>query len=114
MAFVPSRYNIAIGLRSGGALVYNALRGNFLRIDPPEARALTELAAGRSDELAPGIVEQLELDGLIVRSDVDELRLVRDQYEAQRFDRTSIAPASTACVAWVSRGTAASRCCGAT
>src|SRR5262245_42719945 len=87
MAFVPSRYNIAIVLRSGGALVYNALRGNFLRIDPPEARALDEIAAGRGDGVAHGVVEQLELDGLVVRDDVDELRRVQDLYETQRFDR---------------------------
>lgn len=90
MVFSPSRYNIEIPLRSGEALVYNALRARFLRLTPAEVTGLGRLKAGRAEDVAPEVLEQLETDGFVVRDGVDELQVLRDQYEAHRFDPRSL------------------------
>jgi uncharacterized protein len=86
MGFAPSRYNIAIPLRSGEALVYNSLRASFLRLGVAEVEGLEALAGGHAEIVHPAVMDQLESDGLIVADGVDELRILQDQYEAHRID----------------------------
>jgi uncharacterized protein len=90
MDLTPSRYNILIPLRNGEALVYNSLRANFVRLTVHEAHGLEAFRDGRGDSVPNDVVTQLEDDGFVVKKGVDELKLLRDQYEAHRFNPDAV------------------------
>lgn len=86
MELQPSRYNILIPLRSGEALLYNSLHANFMRLSVGEVACLDQVKVGRQAEVEPSVIEELELHGFLVQKDIDELEILRNEYERHRFD----------------------------
>ena len=86
-ARTPSRYNISVPLLNGRALVYNSLSAAFALWEANERETFDRLAAGTAEsELDPSILEALHHGGYIVDPGVDELAILRGDYEAKRFD----------------------------
>lgn len=86
MELTASRYNIQIPLLDGGALLYNSAHGNFQRLTAAEVTALGQIEAGGLDQASPQQVEELRNNGFVIHPDVDELAILRRDYEAHRFD----------------------------
>lgn len=86
MTLVASRYNIKIPLLDGGCLLYNSARSNFMRLDAHELESLDRVDNGTGREVDNKTLRDLFNNSFIVPSNVDELQLLRDQYEKYRFD----------------------------
>lgn len=86
MDLVASRYNIKIPLLDGGCLLYNSHRGNFMRLDAHEVASLERVEDGGPADVTEKTISDLFDNSFVVPSDVDELQLLRNQYEAHRFD----------------------------
>jgi uncharacterized protein len=84
--FVASRFNIIVTLRRGKALVYNGASGATAIWDNHEAEIFGDVERGDNVDFADKTVVELLRGGFIVPRGLDELELLRQQYEAYRFD----------------------------
>ncbi len=95
----PSRYNIAVEGADDVLLLYNGRSGALLSIGQPDcetmrpALAPASTAAQRRDSLSSldlDLVEMLVAGHMLVPDECDELEILRSQYEASRYDATTL------------------------
>jgi len=83
---VTSRYSIIIPLRRGRGLLYNSLNAGLSLLDANEYAAYRQIQAGEIDGIAPEILSAFEEAGYVVPEETDELEILRQEYNAHRFD----------------------------
>ncbi|WP_437834224.1 TIGR04463 family radical SAM/SPASM RiPP maturase [Sorangium sp. So ce1153] len=81
-----SRYTILIPLHRYRALAYNGMSGAFAVWEAEELAAYERIRDGdRQDAISPAVVSALEHGGFILRDDIDELSVLKTQYDAHRY-----------------------------
>lgn len=85
---VPSRYNIFVPLRSGRVLAYNSMSGASAIWDRDEYDAYEGISSGRELRDQDKVSSSLLYGGYVVRDGTNELLVLRQEYERQRFDRS--------------------------
>lgn len=82
-----SQYTIIVALKDGRYLAYNSLAGGLAVLTATEVAAYEQLVSGAdSDSIDPSIGASLEYGGFIVDESVDELAVLRERYQAHRFN----------------------------
>jgi uncharacterized protein len=85
----PSRYVITVPLRDGRHLAYCGLSGAFAVWEPHEHAVFEAMRTG--EEVRDlGVVQELLYGGFVVREEVDELSVLRREYEAHRFSTDNL------------------------
>jgi uncharacterized protein len=83
--YLPSRYNILIPLKNGRVLAYNSMSGASAVWEREDAAIFDQIGRGDSPAVQSAVGDLLH-GGFIVSSNVDELEILRREYNAQRFD----------------------------
>lgn len=84
--FVSSRFNILVPLRGGRTLAYNGSSAATAIWDIDESEIYDRIDRGEDVDLMHKTVAELVQGGFVVPQDIDELELLRQQYEAFRND----------------------------
>jgi uncharacterized protein len=87
---VLSRYNILVPLRHERVLAYNSLSGATAVWDAADSEAASQISRHEKVDVASPEVSNLVRGGFAVREDVDELVILRQQYEANRNDTSTM------------------------
>lgn len=81
-----SRYTTLIPLHGDRALAYNGMSGAFAVWDPEDLAGYERIrGGGLQGDIPEETLSSLEHGGFIVRDDIDELSILRTQYEAHRY-----------------------------
>jgi uncharacterized protein len=84
-----SRYTISIPLKNDRALVYNSLSGGMALLEARDRDVYEKIRAGEVSADQPAeITRSLEQGGFIVRTDIDELMVPEQQYQAHRYNQS--------------------------
>lgn len=85
-----SRYSITIPLRGGRCLAYNGMSEAFALWAPEDLEVYERIRAGPPvEDVDAAVLHTLEYGGYVVRENVDELMVLKDQYDTRRF-RTDV------------------------
>lgn len=87
-----SRYNIAVGLAGGDALLFNSASRALCKLNQVEYLQYKQWQSGEPVEIASQriFVTTLKSDGFLVQQNVDELDQTEQQYFGARRDKTSM------------------------
>jgi len=88
--YVPSRYTITTPLRGGRVLAYNSLSGALALWEAEDRLAYAHIAAGGLADAAEESAAQFAHGGFVVPEGTDELALIERQYNAHRYDMSSM------------------------
>ncbi|MGW3410474.1 TIGR04463 family radical SAM/SPASM RiPP maturase [Streptomyces sp. NPDC000888] len=89
-SLVPSHYNIFVPLRHGRKLAYNSLTGASAVWEESDSKIFEQISATERVESDDELIKQLLYGGFIIRDDMDELEILRREYEEYRFDPTGM------------------------
>jgi uncharacterized protein len=81
----PSRYNILIPLKGDRTLAYNGMSGASAVWESDDAECFDRVVSGDAG-LPSTSLDELRYGGFIVASHVNELELLRREYDARRYD----------------------------
>ena len=81
-----SRYNIFVPLARGRTLAYNGMNGGLALWEGHEHDVYQRVIGGEPIAMDDPVVQSLVQGGFLIRSDVDELVALEEQYLAHRFD----------------------------
>jgi uncharacterized protein len=85
-SLLRSRFNILVPLRHGRTLAYNAMSGATAVWEQADVDVFDRIERGEDSDDAPATVDDLLYGGFVVRDGLDEVTLLRQQYEATRRD----------------------------
>jgi uncharacterized protein len=88
--YIASRYTITTPLLGGRVLAYNSLSGALALWGPDDRAAYNRVAAGDREGAPHASIERLAYGGFIVPEGVDELSVLKGQYDAHRFDASAL------------------------
>lgn len=89
MNLKESKYNIRVDLSHGKSIFYNSLSRSMCLLESDENQQLSNfLVAGIPIE-DEQLINQLMQQGVLVPEEVDELKVVKEHYQKQRFENTS-------------------------
>ncbi len=86
MRHIQSRYTILTPLNGGRTLAYNSLSGALAVWEEDERRIYERLPLDDEQNSTTSSLAELVYGGFAVRDDVDELEIIRGQYNAHRYD----------------------------
>lgn len=84
-ALNQSRYNIMVPLLRDRVLIYNSMSGASAVLESKDAELLHSIESLELDSTEAG-VSDLVRGGFVVAGDTEELEILREQYNAQRYD----------------------------
>lgn len=90
MPYVQSRYTIITPLLHGRMLAYNSLSGALAIWEDHERDVYERVAAGTTSNMDDEALAQLTYGGFIVDTETDELEVIERQYNAHRYDMSTM------------------------
>lgn len=88
---IPSRYNVCVDLDDGRVAVYNTFSAALTIL--PRGAGQRVLAPDASVKFTPGAIptalKRLQAAGFLVQQGTDEIEMVRQHYQRERYDHTS-------------------------